>query len=251
MNSVRTLSKQQQKLSAKQSVGLIGLAALVSLVLLALPLLGYPFRLLMTLVHELSHGLTAILTGGDFVRFVIYPNGAGLAYTSGGWRFLVIPAGYLGVALFGTGLILLGRSYRWSRVALALIGALMMFFSLRYGAPSIVAGEILAGLLTTISGVVFGGLFLLAAIKAPGNGVIFLLHLIAFQAALTALSDLVGLIGLSSRFFNMPENDALSMAQLTFIPAFVWALLWAAVAFALIGWAVWITWLQPIFHAET
>lgn len=249
MDYARTLTKRPRELSAKQAGGLIGLAALASLLLLALPLLGYPFRLLITIVHELSHGLAAILTGGDFVRFVVYPNGAGLAYTSGGWRLVVIPAGYLGVALFGAGLIWLGRSARWSRVALALIGGLMMYFALRYGLPSVFAGEILAGLLTTVSGLIFGGLFLLAASKAPLGGVMFVLHLIAFQAAITALTDLVGLIGLSSRFFNAPENDALSMAQFTFIPAIFWAVLWAVVAFALIGGAVWLTWLRPAVRA--
>jgi hypothetical protein len=245
MDYARTLTKQPRDLSSRQALGLIGLAALVSIVLLALPWLGYPFRLLITMVHELGHGLAAILTGGDFVRFVVYPNGAGLAYTSGGWRLVVIPAGYLGVALFGAGLIWLGRSARWSRIALGVIGTVMMLFSLRYGAPTLFAGEFLAGLLTIFSGVIFGGLFWLAALKAPVGGVVFVLHLIAFQAAITALSDLVGLIGLSARFFNAPENDAMSMAQLTYIPAIVWALLWAVVAFALVGGAVWVTWLKP------
>lgn len=233
------------ELSTKKSAGLISLAGLMSLVLLAMPLLGYPFRLLMTIVHELGHGLAAVLTGGEFIRFVVYPNGAGLAFTQGGWRFVVIPAGYLGVALFGAGLILLGRSFKWSRMALALIGGLMIYFALRYGVPTLFAGEMLAGALTIFSGVVFGALILLAAFKAPPGGIVFLLHLLAFQAALTAFSDLIGLIGLSTRFFDAPENDALSMAQLTYIPALVWALLWAVVALALIGSAVWFTWVRP------
>ncbi len=233
------------ELSTKQSVGYISLAGLMSLVLLAMPLLGYPFRLLMTIVHELGHGLAAVLTGGEFIRFVVYPNGAGLAFTQGGWRFLVIPAGYLGVALFGAGLILLGRSAKWGRLSLALIGGLMVYFSLRYGVPTLFSGEMLAGGLTIMSGVLFGALILLAAFKAPPGGIVFLLHLLAFQAALTAFSDLIGLIGLSTRFFDAPENDALSMANLTYVPAIVWALLWAIAALALIGGAVWFTWVRP------
>jgi len=251
MKFVPTLSKKSADLSTKQIIGLIGLAAVASLGVLLLPLLGYPFRLLLTIVHELSHGLAAIITGGSFLRFVVYPNGSGLAYTSGGWRLIIIPAGYLGVALFGAGLILLGRSYRLSRTALALIGALMLLLALRYGLPTMFAGEPGAGLLTTVSGTLLGGLLLAAAIKAPPGGIIFLQHLIAFQAALTALTDLLGLIGLSAQLFNSPANDAQSMAELTYIPAVIWALLWAVSAAGLLGWAIWRTWLRPVVRAVT
>jgi len=35
------------------------------------------------------------------------------------------------------------------------------------------------------------------------------------------------------------------MAELTLIPAVVWALFWAIIAFVLIGGAIWLTWLAP------
>ncbi|MBN1991501.1 MAG: M50 family metallopeptidase [Anaerolineae bacterium] len=251
MNSLQSLfsSSRQADFSTRQTLTLIGLAGLFTLLVAILPWLNwlnYPFRLLLTIVHELGHGLAALLTGGEFIRFVVHPNGAGLATTAGGWRFVVIPAGYLGVALFGALLILLGRSYRWGRLALGVIGAGMIFLSLRYGVPSIFSAYVLSGILTTLSGFIFGGLFLGVSFKAPPGGIIFLLHLIAIQAVLTAFSDLFGLIGLSAHFFSTPENDAQAMAQLTHIPAIVWAVLWAIVAVALIGGAIWQTWLKPV-----
>ncbi len=48
----------------------------------------YPMRLLVSLIHELGHGLTAILTGGQFLGFEVFPNGAGLARLQGGSPFL-------------------------------------------------------------------------------------------------------------------------------------------------------------------
>ncbi len=250
MNSIQSLFSPSRKgdFSAHQTLSLIGLAGLTTLLIALIPWLdplNYPFRLLLTLVHELGHGLAALLTGGDFIRFVIHSNGAGLAYTAGGWRFVVIPAGYLGVALFGAGLILLGRSYRWSRTAMAVIGGAMILLSIRYGAPSIFTPHFLSGILTTVSGVVFGSLFLWVAVKAAPGWIIFLLHLVAIQAGLTAFNDIAMVIGLSTRFFNAPANDAQSMAELTFIPAIVWALLWAIVALLLLGGAIWATWLAP------
>jgi hypothetical protein len=225
----------------------VGLAALAALVLAFVPglnLLGYPFRLLITIVHELSHGLAALLTGGSFLRFVVFPNGEGVAYTAGGWRLLIIPAGYLGAALFGAALIWLGRSARWSRTALTIVGAALLLLSLRYGIPSIFTAQWLSALVTVVAGTLLGAAFLLVARRATPGWTLFLTNLLAIQAGLTAFSDLFALIDISSRFFHQASNDAQSMAQITFVPALVWAALWALIAAALIGASIWRTWLS-------
>lgn len=237
-----------RELTTQQMLTLIGLAGLATVVIAVTPglrLLNYPFRLLLTLVHELGHGLAAILTGGEFLRFQIATDGSGLAYTAGGWRFVVIPAGYLGVALFGAVLIWLGRNPRWSRIAMGVIGAGILLLGLRYAVPTIFSVQLLNGLLTTVASLIFGGLFLTAALRLPDNWLVFLLHMVAIQAGLTAFSDLFTVIGLSTNFLNAPANDARSMAELTFVPAIVWAVLWAVAAVALIGGAIWATWLAP------
>ncbi len=255
MDSIRALFNPSQKedFTPRQTLTLIGLAGVVTLLIALMPwlsLLNYPFRLLLTMVHELGHGLAALLTGGRFIRYVVFPNGAGLAYTAGGWRFVVIPAGYLSVALFGAVLILVGRSHRWSRIAMGIIGGALLLLSLRFGIPSIFSENLLSGLLTTISGIIFGALFVWVAFKAAPGWIVFLLHLVAIQAGLMAFSDLTTVIGLSTRFFNMPANDARSMAELTYIPALVWAVLWAVVALVLIGGTIWTTWLKPARKKE-
>ncbi len=241
-------SSNSSELSTERTLLLIGLAGLVTILMTTMPilnLLNYPFRLLLTLVHELAHGLAALLTGGDFIRFMIFTDGSGRAYTAGGWRLLVIPAGYLGTALFGAVLIILGRSHRWSRLAMAFVGATMMFLTLRYGIPNLFSGRyFLGGILTVVSGVAFGSIFLSLALRSKPGEVIFLIHLVAIQAGTTAFSDIMTLVGLSVR--NAPFNDAQSMAELTFIPAIVWAVLWIIGAMLLIGGAIWFTWLMPI-----
>jgi len=82
---------------------LAGLALLL-IGLWQVPWLGgavYPFRVFGTFVHELSHGLAAIATGGDFVRFAVSPDLSGVAHSAGGWRVVVASAGYIGSAVFG------------------------------------------------------------------------------------------------------------------------------------------------------
>jgi hypothetical protein len=250
MNYTRRLfsASSPDNLSTQQTLFLIGLAALTTLLLAVLPWLSpinYSLRLLITTVHELGHGLAAILTGGDFVRFVVYSDGSGIAFTAGGWRFFVIPAGYLGTALFGAFLITLGRNQRRSRIALIIIGIMLILLSLRFGIPNVITPDWGWGLLTTTFGLIFGGILVWIAFKASATWVIFLLHLIAIRAGLTSFSDLVALIGVSSDLFGVQNNDATSMASLTYIPALIWAVLWTVIALLLIGGAIWITWIAP------
>jgi hypothetical protein len=127
---------------------------------------------------------------------------------------------------------------------MAIMGVALILLSLRYGTPSIFANP-LSGVLTTVTGVILGGLFLWLALKAAPGWIIFWLHVVAIQAGLMAFSDLIAVIGISTRFFNMPNNDAKSMAELTLIPAIVWAMLWAITALFIIGAAIWVTWLAP------
>lgn len=236
-------------LSTQQILGLIGLAGLSAFLLGIVPiinLLDYPFRLLITIVHELGHGLAAILTGGQFSHFVIAPDGSGLAYTGGGWRLVIIPAGYLGVAIFAAILFRLGRSRRWSRVALGVIGGAMMVLSLWFGLPGAFSISAIANsVLGIVMGVVFGAIFLKIALRANPATVIFFLHFIAIKAGFAAFGDLFAVIGMSTQI-NAPQTDAHSMAQLTHIPAIVWGLLWVVIAAALIGGAIWRTWLAPV-----
>ncbi|MBN2303832.1 MAG: M50 family metallopeptidase, partial [Anaerolineae bacterium] len=93
----------------------------------------YPFRLFVTMIHELGHGLSAVLTGGSFVEFQVKKNGAGLALTRGGTRFVIIQAGYLGAAVFGAALLFLTHRVKQpGRVAIGvgiLIGGLTVLYS--------------------------------------------------------------------------------------------------------------------------
>src|SRR5258708_38659449 len=63
----------------------------------------FPFRLLVTFVHETGHGLAALISGGRFLGFVVYENRSGLATTAGGHSLIVLPMGCLGRGLVGSG----------------------------------------------------------------------------------------------------------------------------------------------------
>ncbi|MGD9099807.1 MAG: M50 family metallopeptidase [Anaerolineae bacterium] len=210
--------------SPHTSLLLAGGAFALSLILERLPLLGwlaYAFRLFDTLIHELSHGLMALLTGGHFLHFVIAPDSSGMATTAGGWRLLVVPAGYLGTALFGGALLLLTnrsspRTRRWLALGLGVFFVLVTaLFARNWGA------------------VFVGGLWAVALVALAEYGPplvqAFGLNLLAIQCSLNALDSLGGLVRLNTGPYQRP-NDAQTMADLTHLPAAAWALLWSLMA---------------------
>jgi len=107
--------------------------------------------------------------------------------------------------------------------------------------PSISA--VLSSGLTIIMGVIFGAILVRVALKSAPATIIFLIHLVAIKAGFTAFADIFGLIGLSATLQGVP-TDAQSMAELTFIPAVIWAMVWIVMALVFIGWAIKETWLS-------
>lgn len=60
----------------------LGVSVVATLLLYVLPFgeyLAYPLMLLSTLVHEMGHGVAALLVGGRFEQFQMFPNGSGVA----------------------------------------------------------------------------------------------------------------------------------------------------------------------------
>jgi hypothetical protein len=73
----------------------------------------WPFVIITTFVHEMGHGLMAIITGGNLIQIEIYQNASGLARTETilGWRQAAIAAGgLLAPSLVGGGFIIAGKN---------------------------------------------------------------------------------------------------------------------------------------------
>src|SRR5712692_8304995 len=65
------------------------------------------------MVHELSHALVAILTGGQVLGIAIRLDGSGVTYARGGNLVLTASAGYVGSSVFGAVLWLAARGPEW------------------------------------------------------------------------------------------------------------------------------------------
>lgn len=91
-----------------------------------------PLKILIVYLHELSHALAAILTGGSVVEISLSPYQGGHAITRGGSRFLTLTSGYLGSLLIGVALLMVALKTDADRIVLGLLGAFTLLVTALY-----------------------------------------------------------------------------------------------------------------------
>ena len=102
--------------------------ALISAVIFALwstPMV-IPLKILIVLLHELSHALVIVLTGGNVESLTIDAQQGGLVVARGGNRFLSLSAGYVGSLTLGVVLFLVAVRTKWDRVLMAFLGGTIL-----------------------------------------------------------------------------------------------------------------------------
>lgn len=176
--------------------------------------LVYPFRVFSTFVHELGHGYAALLTGGDFVRFVVRPDLSGAAWSHGGVRLIVASAGYVGSAVAGGVLILLHQRGLSARTLLLGLGALLGLSCLLF----------IGNLFGALTGLGLSALLLLAGWRLGESWRDALLAILSLQLVLDGYNSLFTVLQISAG--TGCQTDAHTMAQITYIPAPLWALIW-------------------------
>jgi hypothetical protein len=217
--------------SALQNRALV-VALLASLLLWNLPFGGvvlYPFKLLATWMHELSHGIVMLATGAGFDRMAVYQDTSGYAYSHGTpgafGMALVASAGYMGTSLIGAALLVVGRTERGARTALAVLGGALLLSVALWVRNDFGMGVILA------TGVAFAA----AAAFAGESVAAFLLNFVAAQACINAVLDIRVLFRANLVVDGevMAQSDAHNMADATFGAYWLWAGVWLLWSFGL------------------
>jgi len=201
-------------------IGLFILALIVSYI----PLLKLPFMWTQTFFHEISHGLIAIISGGNIERIEIHALGSGIIFTIGGSRFLTLLSGYAGAALWGS-LLVLTVVHAGHRRAHFIAGFLSLFVLL----SAVLWARDLITLAILIS---ISALCLLAYRYGANKPVEYFMQFMGAYVILDALKSPLYLI--DGRSFG----DGASLSRLTQIPEIIWIGLWEA--FAML--CVWLLW---------
>jgi hypothetical protein len=177
-----------------------------------IPYVRLPFIWTETFFHEISHGISALASGGKILSIKLNYNGSGLCLTQGGIRFLVSFSGYAGSALFGMMLYLLTeRSNTISSIAILLIIEATILLALLLWAGSISTYLILTLMLVT---------FALASRLSRSKNLRYFLKFIAVFVVLDAIRSPLVLID------GRHVGDGATLSNLTFIPEIIWVIIW-------------------------
>ncbi len=188
-----------------------------------------PLRLFVVFFHESGHALAAWSVGGsvDSIRVGANEGGLTIFRASGGLlsQLVVSSGGYLGSAIFGAVILFAAARSRSGRPVLYGLAAFVVLALVLWVRDLFTAGFALAAatVLIGLGRVLPGGLSKAAAIFLGVFTGLYALHDI--QSDLFRLGPATG-------------SDADRLAQLTYVPALVWAALWAALSLLLLGAAV-------------
>jgi len=176
----------------------------------------YPVKLLVVLLHEISHGIASVMSGGVIKSIEISYELGGVCKSQGGVPFIVAFAGYPGSVIWGS-LIFLSADYpKYGKYFLSALAAIFIFVTANYitGAP---------GIIISLS---FSIIFWVAPryLNRTYNHLFFrILGLSSvFYAFLDIKQDLF--------YAGYRETDAELLESITGISAWFWGILWLSIS---------------------
>ena len=179
----------------------------------------YPLKIFVVLLHEVSHAMALLATGGSVDYITLDPQQGGATWGSGGVRFITLSAGYLGSLMLGGMLVLGAQSPRLrSEWLLGFVGVVILVLTAIY----------LEGPFAVGFGVLFGLALLAGSQKLDATWSARVLSALGLTSVGYAIFDI------KSDILDRPElqSDAAMLAELTGIPTLFWGILWIGLAIA-------------------
>ncbi len=224
-------------LHRRQASQALVVAIVATLVLYWVPylnLLSWPLLMLSTLVHELGHGVTAILLGGRFERMTMWPDGSGVASYRGAFGSLaqasIAAGGLIGPPLAALLLFLAGRRSRSAHIGLGVFAAFLLLLTVLWA----------ASIFTVMFCLVLAAVLGLLAWKASPAWSQMVCVFLAVQLSLASFSraDYLFTPVANTGGGRMP-SDVSQIAEALWLPYWVWGGLIAILSFALLGLGAW------------
>ena len=199
---------------------LVPLGTAILALLLWNTFLVYPLKIFVVFLHEISHGLAAVLTGGRITAIGLTFDEGGVCVTEGASRFLILNAGYLGSLIWGALFLVLGTRRRLGRPLVAAVGGFTLVVTILFVRTPF---GLAYGFLT-------GAALVFAASRLPAGVSSVLLSVIGAVSCLYAVWD----VGSDVIARSVPGSDAHALALLTRVPALFWGALWIALSLAVV-----------------
>lgn len=189
---------------------------IAAIIIRQIPIVSIPLNWLESYFHEISHGIAALVTGGEIMRIQLFANGAGLCTTQGGLSFVISFFGYAGATFWGWLLFKLANSHQ--RTAQVVSGLMIVL---------LLASLIFARDLLTI--IIISSLAVMFVFTIKMRRLYTLQLLLKFFGLSILLNSLFSPTYL---FDGRDLGDGAALASMTMVPELVWVLLWCVLAVA-------------------
>jgi len=211
---------KKQSINAGDQVAIL-LILIASLILWNTPVI-YPIKLFVVILHELSHAMMGLITGGKITAMSVGLDLSGKCQVEGGNQIAIASVGYLGSLLWGIVIFISPNNLKSGKWILISFAILILVISI----------------ITSYSNLTFVFLSIISAL--------FIL-LSAFYIRINIVSLLVRAVGLISCvyvLFDIKEdlfsrNDAITdvtiLSSLTGIPGILISVLWLVFSFFMIA----------------
>ncbi|MEK6552299.1 MAG: M50 family metallopeptidase [Bacteroidota bacterium] len=180
--------------------------------------LVYPIKLFVVLIHEISHAISAILSGGKVITFNIGFDLSGKCETENGNNILTAASGYLGSLLFG--LIIFYSTYnkKIGKWLLFIIAILILITSV----------SLMQNFSLTLLAVLYSVLLFVSAFFLQVRIDSYILKLFGMLSCVYVLFDIKEDV-LST---NSAISDASILSDLINVPTIVIGLIWLIISLA-------------------
>lgn len=172
----------------------------------------YPIKLLVVLLHEISHGIAGVMSGGEIREIQINSRLGGHCIVDGGNNILVAASGYLGSLIWGSLLFLSAYGKKWGIWFSTFLGALLIFITANY----------LANIFAMVTAVLFAIYFIVGPRVTNDTVYSYITKFLGITCALYAVVD----IGQDVLLNTYTGSDAHYLSVVTGIPAFLWGAVW-------------------------
>lgn len=243
IHSQKDASDETSTISRGAILFLFALAVVASLLAGFLPFtryVVYPFSMLATWAHEMGHGVTAIITGGDFVKLELFANLGGVATHRSSGRFassLVSLGGLLGPAVFGAIMVVVSSKPKFAPYVVAVLSAAIVFslaIWVRNPFGLLIMTAIAIGLLAVVR---FGS----ATVRVG------LAQLISVQLIMSTWTNRNYLfIKEFAREGEVLTSDTGKLQENLWLPYWVWGIAVGAGSIAILLAAFWFAWIRPL-----
>jgi len=207
--------KQNKKQKQFLEIAILGFIIVISFFLWD-TIIVFPIKLFVVLMHEISHGIAAILTGGKIISMEINLNLGGKLESEGGTPFIIASAGYIGSFIFGAALFYSAYNKNHGVTIISSISIIILLF-----AVNVIED------------------FRLSLISIFSASLLFIISKFSPDKISSHIFKMIGLISCLYVLFDIKEDilsdssinsDASFIAELSGIPENVWGFIWLLIS---------------------